>query len=51
MCSGQILKGLIPAGFAAEALTLNLDVDVSFTKGLEESAQGRIGISASADGS
>ena len=48
---GQILKGLIPAGFATEALSLDLDIDVSFTKGLEESAQGRIGISASADGS
>jgi hypothetical protein len=32
------LKGLIPAGFATEALSLDLDVDVSFAKGLEESA-------------
>ena len=47
----QILKGLIPAGFATEALSLDLDVDVSFAKGLEESAKGRIGISATADGS
>ena len=51
VCCGQVLKGLIPAGFATEALTLDLDVDLVATKGLEESAQGRVGIPAASNGS
>ena len=45
------MEGLIPAGFTPEALTLDLDVDLVATEGLDESAQGCIGIVASADGS
>jgi hypothetical protein len=50
VCCGQVLKGLIPAGFATETLPLDFDVDVACAKGLEQSAQGRVGIPAASNG-